>query len=174
MTKLQFLLHTARIVVALGYVLAPVAGLCAEQRKTDAARPAESSPPGSDMKQFCANLAAIAGDARIAWQTAKLRELEAEVTQRIAELDAKKAQLVEWVRKRDEAMKKANDAVIAIYAQMKPNAAAQHLSAMEDAMAAAIIAKLSPRMASAILNEMEPARAAQLTGGIISQEEKKS
>jgi flagellar motility protein MotE (MotC chaperone) len=64
--------------------------------------------------------------------------------------------------------------VIAIYAQMKPNAAAQHLSAMEDAMASAILAKLSPRTASAILNEMEPARAAQLTSGMVYQEEKKS
>jgi flagellar motility protein MotE (MotC chaperone) len=167
-------LHKACIVATLGYLFAPVAGLCAEQRRPDAARPALPSPPGSDMKQFCANLAAIAGDARIAWQTAKLRELEAEVTQRIAELDAKKAQLVEWTRQRDEALKKANDAVIAIYAQLKPDAAAQHLSAMEDAMAAAILAKLPPRTASAILNQMEPARAAQLTKGMVTPEEKKS
>jgi flagellar motility protein MotE (MotC chaperone) len=174
MTNLQFILHTTRIVVTLGYVLTPVAGLRAEQKKSDAARPAQSSSLGSDIDQFCANIAAIAGDARIAWQTSKLRELEAEVNQRIGELDSKRAQLVEWARKRDEALKKADDAVIAIYAQLKPDAAAQHLSAMEDAMAAAIIAKLPPRTASAILNEMEPARAAQLTRGMVSQEEKKS
>ena len=174
MTNLQFISHTTRIVVTLGYVLAPVAGLRAEQRKSDAVKPAQSSSPGSDINQFCANIAQIAGDARIAWQTSKLRELETEVNQRIAELDSKRAQLVEWARKRDEALKKANDAVIAIYAQLKPDAAAQQLSAMEDAMASAIIARLPPRTASAILNVMEPARAAQLTRGMVSQEEKKS
>ncbi len=174
MTNLRFLLQTAHMLAALGCVVAPVAGLCAEQKKQDGGRAAELSPAGNDMKQFCANLAAIAGDARIAWQTSKLRELEAQITQRISELDSKREQLAEWVQKRDAAFKKASDAVIAIYAQMKPNAAAQHLSAMEDAMAAAIIAKLTPRASSAILSEMEPARAAQLTSRLISREEKKS
>ncbi len=174
MTNLELILQPTRIVVALGYLLAPAAGLCAEQKKSDAAKPTPPATPGSEINQFCANIAAVAGDARIAWQTAKLRELEAEVHQRIAELDSKREQLVEWERKRDEALKKASDAVIAIYAQLKPDAAAQHLSAMEDEMAAAIMAKLPPRTASAILNDMEPARAAQLTKGMVHPEEKKS
>jgi len=174
MVNLPFLMQTIRILMALGCLLAPVAGLCGEQKKTQAAKPPESSSPGNDLKQFCANLGEIAGNARIAWQTSKLRELEAQLNQRITELDTKREQLTELVRRRDEALKKASDAVVAIYTQMKPNAAAQHLSAMEDALAAAIIAKLSPRAASAILGEMEPARAAQLTSGLIAREKKKS
>jgi flagellar motility protein MotE (MotC chaperone) len=174
MADLPFLLQTVRILMALGSLLAPVEGFCGEQKKPEVARPPESSPPGNDLKQFCANLAGIAGDARIAWQTSKLRELEAQLNQRIAELDSKREQLTELVRRRDEALKKATDAIIAIYTQMKPDAAAQHLSAMEDALAAAIIARLSPRAASAILGEMEPARAAQLTSGLVAREEKKS
>jgi flagellar motility protein MotE (MotC chaperone) len=160
--------------MALALLSATGLGLCAEQKKPNGAITEDSGSAGSDIKQFCVNNAAAAGDARIAWQTSKLRELEKEINQRLAELDAKKAQLVEWMRKRDEAMKKANATVIAIFAQMKPVAAAQNLSAMEDTMAAAIIAQLSPRAASAILNEMEPSRAVQLTSGMASQEEKKS
>jgi flagellar motility protein MotE (MotC chaperone) len=106
MTSLQFLLHMSRLLLALGCVSASVAGVCAEQKKSDGAGPVESGPSASDIKQFCANNATIAGDARIAWQTSKLRELETQITQRIAELDSKKAQLAEWIRKRDEAMKR--------------------------------------------------------------------
>jgi flagellar motility protein MotE (MotC chaperone) len=100
--------------------------------------------------------------------------LESQIKQRLTELEARKAQLVEWLRARDEAMKKASDAVTAIYTHMKPDAAASLLAAMDDPTAAAIIAKLSPRIASAILNEMEPARAAQLTHGIVALDGKKS
>ncbi len=70
-------------------------------------------------------------------------------------------------------MNKATRTLVAIYAQMKPAAAAQNLSAMENTMAAAIVAKLPARAASAILSEMEPSRAAQLTSGVASQEEKR-
>ncbi|MCI0734736.1 MAG: hypothetical protein L0Y50_00420, partial [Beijerinckiaceae bacterium] len=174
MASLRLLLRLARMVAVLAYAWAPVPASCAEQRKPEASRPAEARPPASDIKQFCANNLAIAGDARIAWQTSKLRELETQINQRIAELENRKAQLIEWLRKHDEAVKKAGDGVIAIYAQMKPYAAASHLAAMDDAIAAAILAKLPPRAASAILNEMEPARAAQLTNGLVAPNGKKS
>lgn len=174
MTCIRVLRQMCRVITAIGVLSAAGLGFCAEQKKPDAARAADSTSPGNDIKQFCLNNAAAAGDARIAWQISKLRELDKEINQRLAELDAKTAQLGEWVRKRDEVMKKATGTVVAIYAQMKPSAAAQNLSAMEDSVAAAIIAKLPPRAASAILNEMEPSRAAPLTSGMASQEEKKS
>jgi flagellar motility protein MotE (MotC chaperone) len=149
MNHLKILRHIGLVVMALGFLPAAGLGLCAEQKKPDGASAEDSGTPANDIKQFCVNNAAAVGDARIAWQTSKLRELEKEINQRLGELDSKKAQLAEWMRKRDEAMQKANAAVIAIYAQMKPTAAAQNLSAMEDSVAAAIIAKLSPRAASA-------------------------
>lgn len=174
MTRLPFLVHPARILLAFGYACAPVPGGCAEQNKAEAAKPAEAGTPSAGVKQFCANNLAIAGDARIAWQTSKLLDLETRIKQRLAELEARKAQLVEWLRKRDEAAQKASKDVIAIYALVKPDAAALQIAAMDDAMAAAIIAKLPPRAASAILNEMEPARAAQLTRGMAAPDGKKS
>jgi flagellar motility protein MotE (MotC chaperone) len=93
-------------------------------------------------------------------------------------LDAKRAEYLEWLRKRDEAMKLAEDNVVAIYAKMRPEAAASQLSAMDDAMAAAVLTKLTSRNAGAILNEMEPGRAARLTnamvGPVTSMNRKKS
>jgi flagellar motility protein MotE (MotC chaperone) len=137
-------------------------------------KPQDAAASAGDVKQFCINNAAAAGDARIAWQTAKLLDLESKIKQRLAELEARKAELMELQKAREEAMKNARDEVIAIYAHMKPEAAAPLLAAMEDPVAAAILARLSPRTASAILNEMEPARAAQLTHGMAAPDGKKS
>jgi flagellar motility protein MotE (MotC chaperone) len=164
------------------------AGLCLEPKKTETApkspEPKNLAPPldsksqMTDIQKFCLNNAATAGDARAAWQAAKLVELEEQIKQRIAELEAKRAEYQEWLRKRDEAMKKAEDGVVAIYSRMRPEAAASQLSAMDDDMAATLLAKLPPRTASAILNEIEPGRAARLTntmaGAAAAQDRKKS
>lgn len=170
MTGLSFSFHPASILVAVGLACVSVPGSCIEQKKPDATKPAEMAAAPAETKQYCANNMAIAGDARIAWQTSKLIELEAQIKLRLAELEARKGQLVEWLRKHDEAMKKAADDVVAIYSQMKPDAAASQLAVMDDVMAAAVVAKLPPRVAGKILNEMEPARAAQLTHGMLAPE----
>jgi flagellar motility protein MotE (MotC chaperone) len=170
MTRFSFLFHPASILVAIAFACVSVPGDCVEQKKAEAAKPAEPAATATGAKQFCANNLAIAGDAKIAWQTSKLVDLAAQIKQRLAELEARKMQLVEWLRKHDEAMKKAADDVVAIYAHMKPDAAASQLAIMDDAMAAAVIAKLPPRVAGTILNEMEPARAAQLTHGMLAPE----
>ncbi len=165
------------------------AGLCLEPKKAEpAARPLEPKNPAlpsqadaksqmTDIQRFCSNNAATAGDARAAWQAAKLIELEEQVKQRIAELEAKRAEYEQWLKKREEAMKKAEDGVVAIYSRMRPEAAALQLSAMDDEMAATLLTKLPPRTASAILNEIEPGRAARLTNtmaGVAAQDGKKS
>ncbi len=164
---------------ALAIASLPGAGFCLEPKKPEpAAKPPEPRnpipPPSADAKpqmtevqRFCTNNAATAGDARAAWQAAKLIELEGEIKKRIAELDAKRAEYQEWLKKRDEAMKKAEDGVVAIYSRMRPDAAALQLAAMEDVMAAALLSKLPPRTASAILNEIEPGRAARLTNTMV-------
>jgi flagellar motility protein MotE (MotC chaperone) len=151
-------------------IAAVVAGLAVESVRAQpkkpenvrAARGIEIATPMSDIEKFCVSNAAIAGDARLSWQTARLQELEAQVRQRLQELEAKKAEFTEWLQKRDEAMRQATDGVVAIYARMRPDAAAQQLAAMEDAMAAAVLAKLPSRTAGVILNEMEAGRAARL------------
>ena len=69
----------------------------------------------------------------------------------------------EWVAKREEFLKKAEDGVVAVYAKMDPDAAAAQMNAMDEATAAALLTKLNPRVSSAILNGMDAGKAAKLT-----------
>ena len=125
---------------------------------------ADAAPqPEDNASQYCRNIANPAADARYARQVDSLTALEKEIDDRIAKLEAKRAEYEEWVKKREDMMSKADESVVAIYSQMRPAAASQQIAAMDEAAAAAILAKLSPRIASAILNEMDAATAAHLT-----------
>ncbi len=122
------------------------------------------SRPKPTPVRFCAAVAPSIAEARIAWQTKRLAELDAQVKQRIADLEKAEAAARDWIAKRDALMAAANDDVVAIFAKMQPEAAAQQLSAMDDRMAAAILGKLKPNAAGAILDEMEAERASRLVG----------
>lgn len=136
--------------------------------KKNAALPAavgETAPGNqseSDVARFCANVADAALDARVAWQQKELEVAEGKLRQRIAELEAKRAEYEQWLKLREDFLKKAEDNVVEIYSRMNPDAAAQQIASMADDTAAAVLAKLRARTASAILNEMEPARGAHL------------
>ena len=116
----------------------------------------------TEAGRFCANVAPSVAEARIAWQTKRLGELDAQVKQRLADLEKAESSVQEWVAKRDAMLKTASDDLVAIYARMQPENAAIQLSAMDDQMAAAILSKLKPSAAGAILNEMEAERASKL------------
>jgi flagellar motility protein MotE (MotC chaperone) len=142
------------------------AGAAAASRaKAEARARALRSLP--EVRMFCTNNASTADAARIAWQASKLEDVEARLQEKIAELEAKRAEFQEWMRKRDEAMKMARQNVVEIYSKMDPEAAASELVQMDDAMAAAVLSKLNPRTASAILDQMDPARAAHLTDEMV-------
>ena len=134
------------------------------------ARLASSRNMPPEVRQFCTNNAAAAGAARIAWQAAKINELDTQLKQRIAELAAKQAEYEAWLKKREEMLKKAQEDVVAIYAKMAPEAAATQLAAMDDDMAAAVLTKLNSRAASAILAEMDPDKAAHLANAMVGPE----
>ncbi len=144
-----------------------VIGLPTPSPSQDAQKPdaeikkAESDADGA--QQYCANIANIAADARIAWEMKRLSELETQLKQKISELEAKEAESKDWIAKREEFMKKAEDSVVAVYAKMEPEAAAAQLIVMDEATAAALLSKLNPRVSSAILNEMDAGKAAKLT-----------
>ena len=116
----------------------------------------------SKPSRFCGNVAPSVAEARIAWQTKRLGELDAQVKQRLADLEKAEMSMQEWVAKRDALLKAASDDLVAIYAKMQPENAAVQLSAMDDQMAAAILGKLKPSAAGAILDEMEAERASKL------------
>ena len=151
-------LRRAAIAGALAFLLSGAAG---------AAEPAGGVP--DDAATYCANIVDEAADARVALQTLALTELQAELEQRIVELDAKRAELEEWLERRETFARKAEENVVAIYARMRPDAAAAQLVAMDDETAAAVLAKLNPRSASAILNEMDARKAAALAHAMAGQ-----
>ncbi|MDA9433034.1 MotE family protein [Bradyrhizobium sp. CCBAU 51627] len=120
------------------------------------------APTDNEVALFCSNVADPAVDARLAWQLKELEKAESQLRERIAEVEAKRAEYEKWMALRDDFLKKAEASVVEIYSRMKPDAAATQIAGMADETAAAVLAKLSPRSSSAIFNEMETSRAAHL------------
>jgi flagellar motility protein MotE (MotC chaperone) len=131
--------------------------------ETKAGNVPAATPSVDNAALYCRNIANAAADARYARQVNALAALEAELDERIAALEKKRAEFEEWVSRRDEFMHKADESVVAIYSQMRPDAAAQQIAIMDPEAAAAILAKVTARTASAILNEMDAETAAYLT-----------
>lgn len=126
------------------------------------APPQAAVPADNEVALFCSNVADPAVDARLAWQLKELEKAESLLRERIAEVEAKRAEYERWMALRDDFLKKAEASVVEIYSRMKPDAAATQIAGMADETAAAVLAKLSPRSSSAIFNEMDTARAAHL------------
>lgn len=125
--------------------------------------PAQAAAPAdNEVALFCSNVVDPAVDARLAWQLKELEKAETLLRERIAEVEAKRADYEKWMALRDDFLKKAEAQVVEIYSKMKPDAAATQIAGMADETAAAVLAKLSPRSSSAIFNEMDTARAAHL------------
>ena len=124
---------------------------------------AADADAAANANAYCKNIANQAADARYARQAEALAAMTKALDDRIAALEAKRADYEKWVSRREDLLKRADDSVVAIYSQMRPDAAAQQIAIMDQEAAAAILAKLQPRTASAILNEMDPTTAAQLT-----------
>jgi flagellar motility protein MotE (MotC chaperone) len=118
--------------------------------------------PDIEASRFCANATPSIAEARIAWEAKQLGDLDAQVKQRLADLEKAEAAIQDWVAKRDAMLKSASDDLVAIYAKMTPEAAATQIAAMDDQMAAAVLSKLKAGAAGAILNEMEADRASKL------------
>jgi flagellar motility protein MotE (MotC chaperone) len=171
--------HRPRILKATSVVamaLALTAAARAEEAKTAAPQATTSAAveikssetpaaetPLDNAALYCRNIANAAADARYARQVNALAALEKELDERIATLEKKRAEYEEWVKRREEFMGKADESVVAIYSQMRPDAAAQQIAVMDPEAAAAILAKVTARTASAILNEMDAETAAHLT-----------
>lgn len=157
-------------------VAASPAGPAAAQDPKVAMAPA-AAPPASEAQRYCQNVAAAAADARFALQTRKLNDLEGEIAKRVAALEEKEAEVKDVLSRHDEAIKHADATLVAIYAKMRPDAAAQQISALDDATAAAVLEQLTARQSSAILNEITPERAVKLVNtisGLVPGDGKKS
>jgi flagellar motility protein MotE (MotC chaperone) len=155
----------APMLLSVAAILLACPATAQDGRKPESQKPkATADKPVADIEasRFCANVAPSIAEARIAWETKRLSELDAQVKQRLADLEKAEASVQEWVAKRDTNLKAASDNLVAIYAKMQPETAAVQIAAMDDQMAAAILGKLKPSAAGAILNEMEAERASKL------------
>jgi len=175
---LRTLSAAAAVAVALASPICAQDGKAPKPPKAAAQpeKPAAERPADPDVARYCASVAPSIVEARIAWQTKRLTELDQQVRQRIADLERTEAAARDWIAERDALMKTARDDVAAIYARMEPEAAARQIGALDDRMAAAILGKLKPGAAGAILGEMEAERASRLATliGAGRPEEKKS
>jgi flagellar motility protein MotE (MotC chaperone) len=159
------MIMTARRKFALGAFAFAIA--CqGEALAQDGAKPKPLIPDKvieNEIARYCTNFVPLEAEARVAYQTRLLIELEAQVKQRISELDKQESDAREWVAKREAMLKSATEEVAAMYAKMPADAAAAQIGAMEDPVAVAILIKLTPRAAGGILGEMDADKAARLT-----------
>jgi flagellar motility protein MotE (MotC chaperone) len=165
--------YRARVALSVAAVLLACPAFAQDGRAPEKEKPKAAANKTSDRAtadkapdieagRFCANAAPSIAEARIAWETRRLSELDAQVKQRLVDLEKAEASVQDWVAKRDAALKSASDNLVAIYAKMQPETAATQIAAMDDQMAAAILGKLKAGAAGAILNEMEAERASKL------------
>lgn len=122
-----------------------------------------SEAPAGEIERFCTNIADAARDRRYAIQTRELEALQADIDQRIRQLEEKRAEYQAWLEKREAFVALAEGNVVEIYASMRPDAAAERMEQLRGELAAAILMKLEARQAGTILNEMETKSAALLT-----------
>lgn len=170
--------------LATGFIASPVSAqdghhLQAQKPKASVERPSLAPLPPekaveTDAERYCANVGPSIVEARVAWQVKRLGDLDAQVKQRIADLEKAEAEARDWIAKRDALIAAASDEVVAVYARMEPESAARQIGIMDDRMAAAILGRLKPTAAGAILDEMEAERASHLESIIAGGDGKKS
>lgn len=124
--------------------------------------PADPAPASGIVQKYCTNIRDAAADARVARQMAALESAREEVASRIAALDRRQAEFEDWLARRNAFMARVQENLVAVYANMRPDAAAGQLAILDTRTAASILANLKPEAAGEILNEMEPHRAAKL------------
>lgn len=116
-----------------------------------------------DAARYCTNITQEMQELRYRIKEEKLRQLQSEVEAKLAELDARRKELEEWVGLRDGFANRATGALVEIYQKMRPDAAAARLEEISPQLASSILLALPPAKAGVILNEMEPKRAAAVT-----------
>lgn len=152
-------------VIRTGFAAAVVCPLLfqfanAQESHTDAQTGASSS----EIEKYCSNIADAAKDQRYAIQRDELEKLQSDIEARIVELESRKAEYEDWLKRRNEFLAKAEAGLVDIYKNMKADSAAGQLELVNVNIAAAIIMKLAPRQSSLVLSEMSPEKAAQITG----------
>ncbi|THK38036.1 flagellar protein [Ensifer sp. MPMI2T] len=152
------------LISAAGALMLALPGAFAQ----DVTAPQAESGSANEIQQFCTNIADAARDQRYLLQRKELENLQANVDERIATLEKRRAEYEDWLKRRNDFLKQAELGLVDIYKTMKPDAAAGKLEMVRPEIAAAIVMKLPPRQSSLILSEMSDDKAAVLTNIISS------
>ena len=146
----------ARYAIAVAFLIVAKPALAGSEKE------AEDEGTRSEIQRYCSGAVPSVKDARTMWEVGQLSDAEKRIAEKTALLEKRLKQLEEWSAKRDEFMKRADDNTVAIFAKMKPEAAAAQFATMDERDAASFISKLPPRAASLVLGEMEAGRAGRL------------
>lgn len=157
MTSSVFTPRLRNLALIAGMALLPLASGSAQEQK-----PALDTASQAEIQQFCTSIADPARDQRYLLQKQELEKLQADIDQRIAVLEKRRAEYEDWLTQRNAFMKQAEGNLVEIYKKMKADAAAPQLQEINPILAAAIIMKLPARQSSLILSEMEAEKAAMV------------
>ena len=157
MTSTVFSPRLRNLALVAGMALLPLASGSAQEQK-----PALDTASQAEIQQFCTSIADPARDQRYLLQKQELEKLQADVDQRIAVLEQRRAEYEDWLTQRNAFMRQAEGNLVEIYKKMKADAAAPQLQEVNPLLAAAIIMKLPARQSSLILSEMEAEKAAMV------------
>lgn len=127
--------------------------------------------PQNDAGRYCRNIADPAREAKFEWQVKTISALEDALAERTKELEVKRGEIEEWLKKREAFMALAEDRLVGIYSKMKADAASAQINELGPITAAALLMKLQPRISSAILNEMPAVDAARLASLMVDSGE---
>src|SRR5258708_763524 len=139
MNRLPKLSLTAATIALMALLSSPAFAAAATPAPAlkEASTPAPEAD-GDNASQYCRNIANAAADARYSRQANAIQALEKELDDRLAKLEAKRAEYEDWMKRRQEFLDKADGTVVSIYSQMRPDAAAQQIAVMHPEAAAAI------------------------------------
>jgi flagellar motility protein MotE (MotC chaperone) len=121
-----------------------------------------------DMLQYCVNISDKAKEARYARIRTELEQTGREIDEKLGKLDAKLAEVRDYVDRREKFLENARDSLIQIFGTMRADAAAAQLSELDAISASAILMKLPAERASTIMNEMSPKQAAEIAQTLIA------
>lgn len=156
MVKISEIFTPRRTLLAIFVMAAALPSAKAQEQ----VRVTSGDTSGQEIQQYCTNVIDQARDQRYILQKQDLEKLQQDVDNRIAVMEARKAEYEDWLKRRNDFMKQAEANLVNVYKTMKADAAAPQLAEVNPALAAAIIMKLPPRQSGLILAEMDAKKAA--------------
>jgi flagellar motility protein MotE (MotC chaperone) len=166
--KFADILTPRRTLIALFLLTAALPSAKAQEQ----VRVTTGDTSGQEIQQYCTNVIDQARDQRYVLQKQDLEKLQADVDNRIAVMEARKAEYEDWLKRRNDFMAQADANLVNVYKTMKADAAAPQLAEVNPILAAAIIMKLPPRQSGLILAEMDAKKAAMVAGIMSSASDK--